>query len=134
MKITAFKLFVSDQELAKDFYVDRLGFVVAEDERLGDFRWLLVRPPGNREVAVHLALAGTPEAQALVGRQGAGEPLFGLSTDDCRRDYAALKSRGVAFDGEPQEMPFGTGVMLRDLYGNRLYLNQDPLPSQAAAD
>jgi hypothetical protein len=30
------------------------------------------------------------------------------------------------FDGEPQTMPYGTGVLLNDLYGNKLYLNEDP--------
>ncbi len=38
----------------------------------------------------------------------------------------AVKSRGVRFDGQPKAMPYGTGVMLQDLYGNRIYLNQDP--------
>jgi hypothetical protein len=37
-----------------------------------------------------------------------------------------MKARGVAFDGEPQTMPYGTGVTLNDLYGNKLYLNEDP--------
>jgi hypothetical protein len=37
-----------------------------------------------------------------------------------------MTARGVTFDGEPQTMPFGTGVMLNDLYGNKIYLNEDP--------
>jgi catechol 2,3-dioxygenase-like lactoylglutathione lyase family enzyme len=126
MRLTAVKLFVHDQEEALRFYVDRVGFVVSEDNMLGDFRWLLVRAPDTPDVAVGLVLAKTPEQQALVGRQGGGEPVFGLTTDDCQRDYLALKTRGVAFDGEPRKMPFGIGVALQDLYGNKLYLNQDP--------
>ena len=125
LRLTAVKLFVKDQEEALRFYVDRLGFVVSEDSMLGDFRWLLVRPPDTTGVAIGLTLAKTPEQQALVGRQGGGEPVFGLTTDDCRRDYVAMKGRGVRFEGEPQEMPFGTGVAFRDLYGNQLFLNQD---------
>jgi hypothetical protein len=27
-------------------------------------------------------------------------------------------------DGEPQTMPYGTGVLLNDLYGNKLYLTK----------
>jgi hypothetical protein len=68
----------------------------------------------------------TDEQRALVGRQGGGQPVFGLSTDDCRRDFAALKARGVVFDGEPTTMPYGTGVMLQDLYGNKVYLSEEP--------
>jgi hypothetical protein len=32
----------------------------------------------------------------------------------------------VTFDGVPQKMPYGTGVTLNDLYGNKVYLNEDP--------
>jgi hypothetical protein len=32
----------------------------------------------------------------------------------------------VEFEGEPKIMPYGTGVMMLDLYGNKIYLNQDP--------
>ena len=38
-----------------------------------------------------------------------------------------MKRRGVKFNGEPKTMPYGTGVMLQDLYGNKIYLNQDPV-------
>ena len=125
-KITLFKLFVSDQEAARSFYVDKLGFHVSEDKQLGDYRWLLVQAPDNPDVAINLEIAKTPEEKALVGHQAAAQPFFGISTDDCMRDYSEWKRRGVEFDSEPKVMPYGTGVMLRDLYGNRIYLNQDP--------
>jgi catechol 2,3-dioxygenase-like lactoylglutathione lyase family enzyme len=125
-KVTLFKLYVTDQEAARSFYVDQLGFEVAEDKRLGDYRWLLVKAPDNEEVSINLEIAKTDEEKALVGRQAAAQPLFSISTDDCKRDYQEMKRRGVHFDGEPNTMPYGTGVMLRDLYGNKIYLNQDP--------
>ena len=53
-------------------------------------------------------------------------PFLGLSTDDCVRDYQRLKALGVKFDGEPQVRPYGTGVMLEDLYGNKIFLNEEP--------
>jgi catechol 2,3-dioxygenase-like lactoylglutathione lyase family enzyme len=124
-RITVFKVFVSDQEEARRFYVDQLGFEVAEDRRLGDYRWLLVRAPDNTECAINLEIARTSAERALVGQQGAGTPIFGIATDDCMRDYQELRKRGVTFDGEPKTMPYGTGVMLQDMAGNRIYLNQD---------
>ena len=124
-KLTSFKIFVLDHDAALAFYTDKLGFVVAEDKRLGDYRWLVVRAPDG-EVGLSLDLARTDEERALVGRQAARQPLFGLSTADCLRDYRELKARGVTFDGEPHVRPYGTGVMLEDLYGNRIYLNQEP--------
>ena len=126
MRLSVFTLFVTDQDQALRFYVDRLGFMTVEDNRLGDLRWLLVSPPGTSDVAINLKLAQTPEQRTLVGKQGGGAPLFALATDDCRADYAAMKTRGVTFDGEPKTMPFGTGVLLNDLYGNTIYLNEDP--------
>jgi catechol 2,3-dioxygenase-like lactoylglutathione lyase family enzyme len=126
LKVTLVKVFVLDQEEARRFYVERLGFEVAEDRTLGDYRWLLVRVPGDGGFGINLALATTEEERALVGRQAAAQPLFALATDDCARDYRALCARGVAFDGEPLVMPWGTGATLRDLHGNRIYLNQEP--------
>lgn len=102
MRLTIVKLFVKDQDEARRFYVDQLGFVVAEDNQLGDYRWLLVRPPDTQEVAINLELAQTERQRALVGEQGGGQPIFGLATDDCRRDYRAMKARGVVFDGRAE--------------------------------
>jgi hypothetical protein len=102
------------------------AFVVAEDNRMGDFRWLLVSAPGTPASESNLKLAETPAQRSLVGKQGGGAPVFALATSGCRRDYEAMKARGVAFDGEPQTMPYGTGVTLSDVYGNKLYLNEDP--------
>jgi len=125
-RITLFKVYVSDQEEARRFYVDKLGFEVAEDKFLGDYHWLLIRARDNQETCMNLELARTDEEKALVGRQAAGQPLFSLNTDDCKRDYTEFKGRGVSFLGEPKVMPYGTGVMMQDLYGNRIYLSQDP--------
>jgi hypothetical protein len=74
MRLTVFTLFVNDQDQALGFYVGRLGFVVSEDNRMGDYRWLLVRAPETQDVAINLELARTPDQQALVGNQGAGKP------------------------------------------------------------
>jgi len=126
MRLNVFTLFVNDQDQALRFFVDQLGFVVSEDNRLGDYRWLLVRAPDTPDVAINLELARTEDQRALVGKQGGGKPLFGLTTDDCWRDFRGMQARGVTFDGEPQTMPYGTGVTLQDLNGNKLYLNQDP--------
>lgn len=124
-KLTLFKVYVSDQEEARRYYVEQLGFEVAEDKKLGGYRWLLVKAPGNDEVCLNLEIAKTEEEKALVGRQAAAQPLFSILTDDCRRDYMDLKRRGVKFEGEPKTMPYGTGVLLQDLYGNKIYLNQE---------
>ena len=124
-RVTLCKVFVDDQDEALDFYTKKLGFEVAEDNKLGDYRWLLVRLPENQEFSLNLDVAKSEEQKALIGRQAADAPLLSIETDDCMRDYHALKARGVQFEGEPETQPYGTGVLLKDLYGNRIYLTQD---------
>ncbi len=120
------KVLVHDLEAALAFYTDVLGLVVREDRILGDYRWLLVGFPGQPDFALNLDLATTEEQRHLVGRQAADLPLFSIDTDDCENDYQRLRAQGVTFDSEPDAQPYGTGVMLRDLYNNRIYLNQEP--------
>jgi catechol 2,3-dioxygenase-like lactoylglutathione lyase family enzyme len=43
-RVTVCRVFVHDQDKALDFYTKKLGFQVAEDARLGEYRWLLVMP------------------------------------------------------------------------------------------
>jgi hypothetical protein len=62
---------------------------------------------------------------AIVGKQAGSFPLLALDTADCAGDYTAMKARGVTFHGEPATGPWGTGVLLEDLYGNRLFLSQE---------
>ena len=124
--VPLFKLLTLDQNEALAFYVDKLGFEVAEDNRMGDYRWLLVRLPDNREFCINLELARNDAQMAIVGKQAADLPLFSIQTDDCQRDYAAMSAKGVTFEAVPEVQPFGTGAMLKDLYGNKIYLNQDP--------
>ena len=124
-RVTLVKLLVSCQDEALEFYTKKLGFEVAEDRTMGGYRWLLVRLPDNKEFCINLDAARTSEQKALVGRQAAGLPLFSIETDDCMSEYTALKERGVQFEGEPEVQPYGTGVLMEDLYGNKIYINQD---------
>ena len=124
-RITLVKLFVSNHDEALEFYTKKLGFEVAEDSTMGDYRWLLVRLPDNKEFCINLEVAKTSEQKALVGRQAADLPLFSIETDDCMSQYRALKESGVEFEGEPEVRPYGTGVLMKDLFGNKIYINQD---------
>jgi len=116
---------VKDQDRAIEFYRDKLGFVVAEDLPYGPERWVTLRAPGDEGASISLNLALTDADRALVGKQAGAQPFIGLATDDCMADYRRMKKAGVTFAGEPQVQPYGTGVMLEDLYGNKIYLNQE---------
>lgn len=118
-------ILVKDQDSALDFYVRKLGFTLLEDVTLGESRWLTIGLPSQPGVSLALELATTAEGTALVGRQTGTAAMLAIDTSDCVGDYTRLKQRGVTFVGEPQSGPWGTGVQLEDLYGNRIFLSQE---------
>ena len=123
--IGAVALLVRDYDEAKAYYAGVLGFEVVEDTDMGGGkRWLVVTPPGSAETRLLLARAVTPEQQARVGDQTGGRVFLFLHTDDFRRDFAALKSRGVRFCEAPREEPYGAVAVFEDIYGNRWDLLQ----------
>jgi catechol 2,3-dioxygenase-like lactoylglutathione lyase family enzyme len=125
-KLNLISLLVNDYDAAIQFYSQKLGFEVAEDMAFGDERWVTLSLPNNRDVAIALHVAKTSDDQALIGKQGGSFPFFGFGTTDCLGDYQRMKALGVVFQGEPQAEAWGTGVLLEDLYGNKIYINQEP--------
>lgn len=125
-RVSLVTVLVRDQDEAIAFYRDKLGFLLAEDMPFGPQRWVTMQAPDDRTVALSLCRAETAEDRALVGRQGGSRPLVALAIDDCLGEYTRMKARGVVFHGEPQVHSYGAGVVLEDLYGNRIYLNQEP--------
>lgn len=123
--IPLFKVLVNDLDEAVGFYTGKLGMSLLEDQRLGDYRWVLVGYPEQPGFGINLDLATTEEEKALVGRQAAGLPMFSIATDNCRRDYEVMLAHGVEFEGQPESQPWGTAVTLRDVAGNRVHLSQD---------
>jgi catechol 2,3-dioxygenase-like lactoylglutathione lyase family enzyme len=125
-KLTVVGLVVRDYDEAIRFYTEKLGFTVSEDVSLGEDRWVVLSLPDSREPGLALTLARTETDLAVVGNQAGSFPLLGLGTDDCLGEYGRMKEQDVVFHGEPQSEPWGTGVLLEDLYGNKIYLNQEP--------
>jgi catechol 2,3-dioxygenase-like lactoylglutathione lyase family enzyme len=125
-RLSLLSVFVKDQDAAIEFYTKRLGFELVEDVPLGPQRWVTLRLPDDDVVSLTLKLAQTDEHRALVGKQGGSQPFFAMVTDDCIREYGRMKDAGVKFHGEPDIQPYGTGVTLEDLYGNKIYMNQEP--------
>jgi catechol 2,3-dioxygenase-like lactoylglutathione lyase family enzyme len=124
--ILMFGVLVKNYDEAIDFYTKKLGFVVLEDNPMGDERWVTLTLPGNEGCVVALHLARTKEDRALLGKQGGSHPYFAIETDDCLADYKRMKRLGVKFHGEPEVRPYGTGVIIEDLCGNKIFMNQEP--------
>jgi catechol 2,3-dioxygenase-like lactoylglutathione lyase family enzyme len=117
---------VLDQDEAIEFYTRKLGFELREDKTFGESRWVTISLPKNRDLTLALEFAKTVDDKAIVGKQGGSHAFLGLDTSDCIGDYTRMKTLGVKFVGEPQLGPWGTGVQCEDLYGNKIFMSQEP--------
>ncbi len=110
---------VSDQERAKDFYLNTLGFELRQEAPSGDeMRWIEVAPEGS---TASLTLVTWFESMPPGSLQG-----LVVAADDIRATHEELISRGVPFDFPPTEMPGGTQAVFRDPDGNGLVLWERP--------
>jgi len=121
-KVIYVALFVSDQDKALDYYTNVIGL-----ER----RWSVPLPGGTSWVTVgvkgqdfELVLwPGTPSSAKPV--EGIIPATYTIETEDCRKAFETLKSRGVKFEPpEVLERSWGLAAMFQDPDGNRLQLRQ----------
>lgn len=106
---------VTDQERAKSFYVDTLGFDLVRDVRLPDSpRWVQVAPKG---AATSITLVTRFDSMPAGSVRG-----LVLETNDLDRDVAELKERGLPLDDDIEQAPWGRFVQFSDPDGNGIVL------------
>lgn len=132
-------IFVLDQDVAKDFYVNKLGFEVSMDESMPNgFRWLTVSPKGQKDLQIILMkVAPSPfegsnvqkiqpqdvETIRTLMKKGAfGAGVF--QTADCRKTYEEMKAKGVEFLSPPKDQFYGIEAVFRDPFGNWFSMTQ----------
>ena len=131
-RFTHATIFVADQDAAKEFYVDKLGFEVRADNSMGGgFRWLTVGPKGQPDfqiILMKLAPFGrmtADNAATLKNIIESGLVAAGVfETADCRKTYEELLARGVDFPSPPEEKFYGIEAVFQDPSGNRFSLTQ----------
>jgi catechol 2,3-dioxygenase-like lactoylglutathione lyase family enzyme len=107
---------VSDQDRARDFYVDTLGFELLADTEMGPgMRWVQVRPPGATTSVTLVTWFPTMPAGCLKGTV--------LETDALESDIEALRDKGLAI-GEIEAAPWGRFVTFDDPDGNGIVLQE----------
>ena len=133
-QLTSVSVWVHDQDEAVSFYTEKLGLELRDDvtvPEMGNFRWVTVGVAGQPDVSI--ALLGVPgppvfdaetqeQVKALVAKGAAGGLFF--ATDDVQATYEELKSRGVEFQQEPTEQPYGIDAGFRDPSGNQMRVAQ----------
>lgn len=118
--IRVISLPVSDQERAKQFYADKLGFTLVRDGTFGQgMRWVQLLPPGGGTAITLVNWFDSMPAGSLKGTV--------LACDDVERTAKELTARGVALQdgGKVQEAPWGRWVGLDDPDGNSWIVQQD---------
>ncbi len=125
-------MYVLDQERAKRFYTEKLGFDLRMDMQMGPMRWLTVSPKGQPDLQIVLmdvrscdAMVG-PEAGAMI-RQLVEKGAMGavvLETADIAKTFAELQERGVPVRQPPTERPYGIEAIIMDDSGNWFSLTQ----------
>ena len=125
------QLYVLDQDAARDFYVDILGFEVRADHRMDNgFRWLTVGSKSQPDLQIILMKIDgpnmDPDTAASLRRLLERGVLCGgvLESSDCRRDYEDLKAKGVQFSGPPVERFYGIEAVMKDNSGNWFSLTE----------
>jgi len=105
---------VTDQDQARDFYVDTLGLRLIADTPMGpDQRWVQVGPVGAATSITLVTWFDQMPAGSLSG--------LVLQTKDIDGDCERLRAAGVELTG-PQDAPWGRHAILRDPDGNGLVL------------
>lgn len=116
-------IIVEDYDPAIAFFVDVLGFELAEDTQARtndgrEKRWVVVRPAGG-QTGFLLARADGPRQEAAVGEQMAGRVGFFLRVDDFDARYAHMRAAGARFVTEPRDESYGRVAVFIDIAGNR---------------
>ena len=126
MRIILTGVFVIDQDKAREFYTETLGFVKKHDVPVGEFKWLTVVSPDDPD-GTELLLEPNENPVAQEYQKGLfdqGIPAASFGATDIHAEYEKLKSLGVAFTMEPTEMGNVTIAVFDDTCGNLIQIMQ----------
>ena len=119
-------IWVEDQDVAYDFYVNKLGFEVRTDHTMeGGFRWLTVGPKTQPDLEIVLMVPSpspmmdqetADQLKALMKKGALGTGVF--TVDNCQATYDDLVAKGVSFKYGPKEQFYGIEALMEDPFGN----------------
>jgi lactoylglutathione lyase len=110
---------VDDQERAKRFWTETMGFELVQDTPYGEERWLEVRTPDK---AVVLVLGPRQGEQPAAQHPSLPTSNVMFYAEDLQQTYGELRARGVEFPEPPVMQPFGWWSLFQDSEGTRFAL------------
>ncbi len=129
MIINLSTVIVDDQEKAKVFYTEVLGFQVKYDIPIGNEhndRWLTVVSP-ERPDGAELLLEPNRNPVSATFQQGVREqglPANSFAVSDCAAECERLKGLGVEFTMEPTDIGTAFIAIFNDTCGNLIQIMQ----------
>jgi catechol 2,3-dioxygenase-like lactoylglutathione lyase family enzyme len=112
LHISAISVPVVDQDRARAFYMDTLGFELVTDRTVNHWRWISLLPPGG---SCAIGLVSAPSAGIWTG--------VSLLTSQLDALYRRWTQRGVAFDSPPTMQAWNARtVIFSDIDRNRYQL------------
>ena len=123
-RIQTVTLYVSDQDRAKAFYTQKLGFTERMDVPMSpNNRWLELAPgSGETSLVLMTPEEGMPSvdlARSMIGTWA--NFIFGV--DNIQATHQELSARGVEFQEPPAKQEWGWWAMLKDPDGNIIGLH-----------
>lgn len=115
-------IYVSNQEEAKQFWTEKMGFVCHEQPMGPNFKWMEVRP--NEGAVTSFIIYEKELMQKKKPTANVGHPNVILSTQEIEKAYDQMKENGVEV-GELQVMPYGKMFSFKDQDGNTYLLRED---------
>lgn len=121
-KIGKITVYVNDQEDAKDFWVNKVGFVLKFEMPMGpNASWIEVAPSEDEFTTLVLY---SKEAMLSHDPSKVAHPSVLFSTTDVEAAYEKMKENGVKVQ-DLMRMPYGTMFIFNDQDGNEYILRED---------
>lgn len=127
MRVTLISIPVRDQNIAEQFYTEKLGFVIKENQDLGNGnRWLTVispeQPQGPEILLEPAPLHFEPSMVYQDAIMAAGMPYTQFDVDDVQAEYDRLLALGVEFTVNPSTHGNVKVAVFNDTCGNLIQL------------
>ncbi len=121
-KIGKITIYVNDQQQAKDFWLNKIGFVLKFEQPMGpNAAWIEVGPSEDEFTTLVLYSKAAMERQKP---EKVAHPSILFSTTDIESAYEKMKQNGVEVE-DLLRLPFGTMFTFKDQDGNEYILRED---------
>ena len=124
MRMYIKSVMVDDQDKARDFYTNILGFKIKQDVPMGEYAWItLVSPDENNSVELALEPNAHPASKVFqTTLVQDGIPWTAFAVDDLNEEHIRLKALGVVFTMSPKDMGGFKMAVFNDTCGNLIQL------------